>query len=258
MLRVYKSGRVELLEDQYSIQDTQPSIRRDPAMPNAAEGDMVLEIPSDKPILLNPAEVEQIFTCAKAEAQKTIDAANEQAKQLLDEAQRQVQAIQNSAAEQGRAQGRVLGYAEGAASKVASIEQCITMLEDWVASAEGELGGFMAQYESDLKWAVLEVCSKVLGRVIDRDELEMLDLVKETVDRARGAEWMDLHLSEQSVALIDRVGRELGPIRQLEIHGDDIPPGSCILDMPNGKLDASIDTQLQNLREYFASHNTNF
>lgn len=259
MLRIYKSGSVELCQESFNVVDfpiqyaSEQPLLKDPLTeePHAAPHlDGQTEISDDKPLLLDPKEVEAILRNAQLEADRILrkaeDTAQSARQAVLEDARVQAEEITRQAYLEGQARG----YAEGAAAKVTQIEELIAQLEETVARMEGSQSGFLAQYESDLRWMALELCSKVLHRTVERDELELLETVKDAVEQMRGAEWIDLHLSAQSTQLIERLQRELGSIRELEIIPDDLPAGSCLVDTPNLQLDASIDAQLENLKEY--------
>lgn len=254
MLRIYKSGNVELTGETFAVKGEVPK----PAhMASYAEGQGPQEellLSDEGPVILDPQAVEDIFRDAEEQAAKIITDARrkteEESQIARMNAQQEAIGIRNEAYLEGQSSG----FAEGAAAKVTEIEQCVSRLEQAVAEIEGQVSGFVAEYESNLKWAVAEVSSKVLGRIIERDEVELVELVKDAVDQVKNSEWIDLHLCRESTDLIERLQRELAPLRQLDIVPSDLPPGSCLLDIPSGKLDASIDTQMDNLKEYFRSH----
>lgn len=211
-------------------------------------------IADDTPVMLDPGAVEAIFNDAKAQAAQIIHEAEEHARAQGEIARITAEVANQEVRRAAYQEGQSTGYTEGAAAKVNQIEQCLTQMEELIGTMEGTLDGFITQYESDLKWAAAEIAGKVLHRIIQRDELELTEMVKLAVDQVKDQPWIDLHLSATATELIDRLGRELAPIRQLEIVPGDLPAGSCILDLPDGKLDASIDAQLENLRDYFKFH----
>lgn len=260
MLKVYKSGTVEISGERFAIRAELPQqqqTRMSPAVGQAttsAEQVDELVISDGAPVTLDPQAIETIFNDAYNQAAQIVAAAQQQASTELSAAREQARQEATELRSDAYREGQAQGYAEGAAAKVAAIEQTISRLEQVVAEIEGGFEGFVAEYESNLKWAVAEVSGKVLSRMIERDELELIDTVKTAVEQVRGAEWIDLHLARESTELIDRLKRELAPLTQLEIVPSDLPPGSCVLDIPSGKLDASIAAQLDNLCDYFRSH----
>lgn len=258
MLRVYKSDTVEVSDKNFDVEASTPELR-DYILSaysgdgGSADGDSHNSEPTltaDEVVaLLKKAEErgDQIIKEAQAraneEAEKILQAAREQA-------EREAQALRDRT--YGEAYNN--GTADGIKAKTRQVEGVITKLEETVVRIEGEMSGFIAQYEGDLKWAVLEVASKVLDKIIERDDMEMLEMVKAAVDTVKSSEWIDVHLSDEAVYLIDRLEREMAPMQYLTVVPEELPKGSCIIDVPSGRIDASIRTQLDNLKEYFAAH----
>ena len=145
--------------------------------------------------------------------------------------------------------------AEGARTQIAEIRGCISRLEEKVSQLEGAQAGFVAEYEQNLKWMALEIASKVLGKRIEEDDTEMASLVKEAVNTVWGAKWITVEISDAMPGLLDLLAKNLhladGGSR-VEVHPVQAPAGTCIIDTPSGLIDASVYTQLENLKEYFA------
>lgn len=258
MLKIYKSGAVELSEEHFAV-DTRGMDWLEHRTPNGEEGAETDEVSSgDMPSTYAADEMVNMLKAAEKRAgellQEARDKAAVEAEQILQSARQQ--AAQEAELLRGRTYEEAYnnGIADGIKAKTRQVEAVITQLESAVVRIEGELSGFIAQYEGDLKWAVLEVAGKVLDKVIERDDMEMLAMVKAAVDTVKNSEWIDVHLSDEAVYLIDRLEREMAPMKYLTVIPEDLPPGSCIVDIPSGRIDASIHTQLDNLKEYFASH----
>lgn len=147
------------------------------------------------------------------------------------------------------------GMAEGARDQANSLRDCMTSLIEGVSHLEGEQAGFMAEYEYNLKWLAWEIASKVLGRKLEEDETELVSLVKMAVASVKNAEWITVEVSEKMTGLLDTLSKEfrrLGDDR-VEIRGISGPDDTCIIDTPDGLIDASVYRQLENLRIYFAN-----
>lgn len=257
MLKIYKSGIVELLEENFTV-DTH-SIDWMEQLPAYGEGDAADTDGSEPP----PTDfaADEMVTMLKSAEKR----AEELMQEARDRAAAEAQEILNSARQQAVQEMELMraktyeeaynnGIADGIKAKTRQVEAVIAKLEDTVVRIEGEMSGFIAQYEGDLKWTVLEVAGKVLDKIIERDDLEMLAMVKAAVDTVKNSQWIEVHLSDEAVYLIDRLEREMAPMKYLTVIPEDLPPGSCIVDIPSGRVDASIQTQLDNLKEYFASH----
>lgn len=146
------------------------------------------------------------------------------------------------------------GLAEGTQKQVDNLKDCIAQLEDGIGKLAGEQAGFMAEYEYNLKWLAWEIASKVLGRKLEKDETELVSLVKMAVASVKNAEWITVEVSDKMTGLLDALTKEfrrMGDDR-IEVRGISAPEDTCIIDTPSGLIDASVYRQLENLRIYFA------
>ncbi|MEG2073852.1 MAG: FliH/SctL family protein [Angelakisella sp.] len=258
MLKVYKSDSVEVSEKSFHVENQTIELRdyilsaKENSENASDDGTSTLEP------MLTSDEVVALLKKAQERADQIIQEAQEKAEQNAE-------VVLQRAREQARVEAEDLrkrtyddaynnGTADGIKAKTRQVESVITKLEETVVRIEGEMSGFIAQYEGDLKWGVMEVASKVLDKIIDRDDMEMLEMVKAAVDTVKNSQWIEVHLSDEAVYLIDRLEREMAPMQYLTIVPEELPKGSCIVDVPTGRIDASIQTQLDNLKEYFAAH----
>lgn len=245
MLKIVKSGNVVLSSDVFTIQDKS----FDPYH-------MMEDTPSESEDTRSQEELDQ----AIAMKEIIIGNAMQEAERIKAQAMEQM-AIERAAmleqiaqeAEQTRQQAFLLGIQSGACAEVNTIAECIGNLELAISKIEGEQAGFMAEFESNLKWLALEISSKILRKRIEDDDNEMVGLVKAALNSVKNTEWVRLELSEEMGTLIDTMTQELRRTSEkpIEVHGIQAPPGTCIVDTPTGKVDASVYTQLANLKEYF-------
>lgn len=257
MHKIYKSGTIELSDEAVTVVDDSASLVSDTDGGEIKDGEILNSRTEDR-LDTERKAAKAIIEKANQHAAEIIKNAQssiaEQREQARQEATREAADIRAKAYNEGWADGQSKGYADGAAAKVSSIEQVLNELETMVTNIEGSVSGFITQYENDLRWAVAQVSSKVLGRLVDEDELELVELVKDAVEQVRNAEWINVHLCSDSVMLIERLERELAPLQHLEIVPDNLPPGSCIVDTPTIKLDASIQAQMENLKDYLSDY----
>lgn len=199
-------------------------------------------------------QAREIIQKAKEEAALIVNQANLQAKldhdRLLAQTTTELEEIKKQAYEEAFQQGMV----DGARQQADQILQCIKAIEDGISHLEGEQAGFVAEYEYNLKWLAWEIASKVLGHKIEQDETEMLSLVKAAVSSVKNADWIAVEVSDKMTTLIDRLNEELKRVGEgsIEVRGVSAPNDTCVIDTPSGMIDASVYSQLENLRIYFA------
>lgn len=199
-------------------------------------------------------EAEEILQQAREEASMIVSRAEVQSRldhdRLLEQTAAEMESIKRQAHDEAFQQG----LQEGLRTQVQKIEGFISRMEQSIAALEGEQAGFMAEYEYNLKWLAWEIASKVLGKRIAEDETEMVSLVKTAVASVKNAEWITIEVSEKMTGLVDQLARELKASgeERIEVRGIAAPEGTCVIDTPSNMIDASVYSQLENLRLYFA------
>ncbi|MEG0110739.1 MAG: FliH/SctL family protein [Oscillospiraceae bacterium] len=97
------------------------------------------------------------------------------------------------------------------------------------------------------------MAARILNKRIENDDTEMEALVKAAVNSVKNAEWIRVEIAETMTGLIDKVTQVLkqSDNTKVKVMGVTEPVGTCIVDTPEGRTDASVYTQLANLKEYF-------
>ncbi|MDD3429682.1 MAG: FliH/SctL family protein, partial [Oscillospiraceae bacterium] len=193
--------------------------------------------------------------------EEMIAQAVQESSRILEEAHTRLQADYEAMhkqaaqeAEQARQQAYMQGRAEGLQEQKAALAQCVQALQAGIAKMEGAQASFITGYEQDLKWLAIEIAEKVLCKKISQDETEMTQLIKNAVETVKNANWLTVEVSEQMPNLITALQQELqsaANAANIDVKSICAPRGTCIIDTPEGFLDVSIDTQLENLKDYF-------
>lgn len=113
---------------------------------------------------------------------------------------------------------------------------------------------YFESYSSELKFLTLEICQKVIGTAINEDSEALAGLVRQAVSKAKTADWCTVELSDRLSDLIAQLSKEFSSqsgSRQIEVVGVSSPIDSCILKTDEGVVDASVSTQLENIRLMF-------
>ncbi|MDL2219609.1 hypothetical protein LJC04_04685 [Ruminococcaceae bacterium OttesenSCG-928-O06] len=291
MPKIVRSGGIHFTDDVVKIRDIvptkQPPKKADPAaldiedqdgallsaeIDAAAEDEGFMPEETDEPALqMNAAAVapapeavrfgtaeqnalrEEIIQGAMAEAGRILEdavrGAEEQKAAALAGIQDEAERLRAAAAEEGRK--------EGFAAVVGDMQQAAGQLEAAIADFEGGRAGFEAEYETQLKWMALEIASKVLAKKVDEDDAVMADMVQKAVQSVRNEAWIRVEVSQEMVRLIDKLTEIYAGQPGIEISGVSTAPGTVQIETPSGLMDASLQTQLANLREYFTK-NSNF
>lgn len=198
----------------------------------------------------------------------------QQAELLLEQARHQAEMIVRDAAQRAqeeysatmhraemeaetlRAQAVQEGRAEGARTQVETIRTCIAGLEASISAMEGSQAGFVTEYEQNLQWVALEIASKLMNKKIQTDDAEMLELVKGAVNSVSGAKWISVEVSSEMPHLLEQLTECLQTAsanKKADVRPINAPYGTCLVETPEGIVDASLYKQIENLKEYFAA-----
>jgi flagellar biosynthesis/type III secretory pathway protein FliH len=170
----------------------------------------------------------------------------EQAQAIIEAAERQAEQIGREAAARGLADGREAGEQEILPAIVAFGEagQGLIVLEEQLVS----------RYTPEMVRLALEIAAKVIGRAVDEDPRIAADILERAKREVTDARQIRIWLNPQDHEVLSRlrpdlvkVGHEGG--RTIEVlQADDIGRGGCRLETEMGLVDATIPTQLAEIR----------
>ncbi len=175
----------------------------------------------------------RILRSANAEAEKITRTAHEKAEAL-------------------RTASRQEGYAEALRAKADEIDACIRRVDRVLAEMSERQSRFFADYDAELESLAVNVAEKILARRVEEDPTQMAELVMQAVGTVRTDDWITVELSDQLPELVGYLQKEYAAYlskRQVEFSTEDMPKGACLIQTATGVTDASIATQLGNLRE---------
>lgn len=192
---------------------------------------------------------EELIQGAMAEAgrilQDALKDAEEQKRQILEQAQAEAEQLRQQAAQQGRAEGRDTVLAE--------VKDAASRLEGAIAQYEGERAGYESEFEEQLKWMAIEIAGKVLAHKVAEDDSVLADMVNKAVQSVKSEPWIRVEVAQEMVRLVGRLTELYQQQANIEVSAIPAAPGTIQIETPSGVVDASLQTQLENLRSYFAS-----
>ena len=108
------------------------------------------------------------------------------------------------------------------------------------------------QVEEDLVRLSVAIARRILHREISIDPDALTGLVKAAFHRLDQREIHHVRTDPGSLAMVRKVAEGLGPASALEISSDPaLRPGSLLIETTRGHLDASIETQLNEIQRGF-------
>jgi flagellar assembly protein FliH len=188
-------------------------------------------------------EAEMIIEKARREAKiLTQQTENAQIEWEKTEKPKLIQRAFDEGYNEGTKQGQQQGYDE-AAEMIALAQQTITLAkEDYHKHLEASEGTIL-----DL---AIAVSGKIIGMKLQDSEETFMTIVKRAIKEARHFKDVQLHIHPVHYENLMAQKEELKAIFPKEIEfyiypDPDLTEGSCVIESENGRIDASVDSQLE-------------
>lgn len=179
---------------------------------------------------------EKLLALAQSEREALLQAATEEAEQIRERARRE-------------------GAEQGTREKKEEIEQSLKGMVSTLSELRKQQEAFFQESEQGLKLLAADIAEKLIEKKIEEDDTVLIGLVKQAVQSIRDADWISVEVSanlpQLAAALEKELGQETGGTR-LEVALRDLPDGGCWIQIPDGAVDASLATQVANLKEIFS------
>ena len=200
---------------------------------------------------------------AQLQAELIMNRAREEAEQLLQQAREQARQEQ----EEIRAGARDEGYREGYAQGIAkAMDDSVRDREATAARLEQEVQAFLQkatlareemllQTREELLDLCLSIAEKVVRVSLKSSSEVIVRMIQNATERMKRQEWVHIYISGCDARQLTRISPALtGTLGALSQHikvvpmGDD-EGGTCIVETPEEIVDASVSTQMSNIRD---------
>jgi flagellar assembly protein FliH len=230
-----------------------------PKAPPLADAEGGLDEEAQQHMLAEIAAKEQRASQLLKDAQVQADILHQQAQddydQKLKAAQTEIDTAREKARQAGHNEGWQAGHDEGAQAVRQEMQQQVdeaakkaekTMHDASIASVD-----YVQQAEEEIVSIAMSVVDKVLPQhFIDAPQV-ILPLVKEALLKVRDQQSVIVHVAPASYDIVLLARDEFhnlltGTDAKLEFAADEtLQPGDCIIETPNGSVDARLATQLE-------------
>jgi flagellar biosynthesis/type III secretory pathway protein FliH len=179
----------------------------------------------------------------EAADEQALAAAHRQAEQIRTEARRQAAAEARERLEQAlRA-----ATEEHAAAFQQAREQLLQELRDAYQQRLSEI-------EREMLSTIALMAEKVIRRKLETDDGIVLEVVREALSQAAGANQVTVRVSPADEPLVREAQQQLltaaGPVDDLQILADEqVLRGGCLVETERGRFDARVDSQLRLLSD---------
>lgn len=223
--------------------------------------------PIDNPI---SEEIEEALLIEESEAEKAIIAkAKEQANQILEDAKAQFEAEQQQIAiekerwqeeriqwvEQAKQEGYEIGYEKGLEAGKNEYIETIQKAEQIVLKANDVYSKQIEEAELEIVSIGLKVAEKIIGHELNENTHTWIEIVKRAIKEVRDQQNVKIYVHPNQFDLTLQHQEELKDlfqitdIRLLILPNDDLQEFACIVESPFGQIDATIDNQLNELKD---------
>lgn len=204
---------------------------------------------------------------ARVQAEAILATANLDAERIKEQAK--AEALAEAAAEIGelkeraRAEGYEQGYAEGMAQARAdgrlelerqAAEQA-EAVDRFLESAAHAKELVINQAEAEMRDLALTIAEKVIRVSLKSSADILLRMIETATEKHRRCEWVQIYIADCDARKLSLTAPEMTAalghlsdrVRIIPMADDE--SGTCIIEMPDEILDASVSTQMENIRE---------
>lgn len=178
---------------------------------------------------------------------------------LIEEAQGEIEEAKEKASQEGRREGFEAGKAEGrreAESDMAeAIKKANAQAEKTMHDAQLARRSYLEQAEDDVTSLAMQIVEKILPQhFIDVPQV-VLPEVQRALEKVKDQKEIIIHVAPQSYDIVLLARDELrsklsGAGADLTVKSDDsLVPGDCVIETPDGNVDARLKTQLSLIRQ---------
>ena len=196
------------------------------------------------------ALLEQKVQESERQAARIIESAMEEARLIEKTAYETMGARVEKAVKQGYADGYKLGHEDGQCAydeAIAKIGQFFTFL----SAQEDEM---LARFEDELYALVFDITKKIIHKEIANDDHAFFQIFDDAIANVRSSEWLTLTVADEEYEIATRnkslLFARLSNVADFKIvkaAGEE--KGVCLVETSRSIYDASIETQLEKIRE---------
>lgn len=207
---------------------------------------------------------------AKLQAEAIIRDARKEAEAYQEEARKAVEQELEELRDQARQDGYNSGYAQGMDDALkegrrqidAQSREQIQSVERFLEAAARERDRIFDDCREDMKDLALAIAEKVIRVSLKNSNDILLRMVDAATDTHKRCEWARIYVADSDLEgkaftvpeLTEQLGHVAERIRVIPMADDE--PGTCIVELPDVILDASVSTQLGNIKDLLSDIGT--
>lgn len=202
-------------------------------------------------------KMDEIVASANKKAEKLIQSASLQAQSIREQALLEKEAweqeklvIAEDAKHKGYSEGLILGKDQG----YIEYQETISRAKEIVHLAKEDYQKHIVSAEKTILNLGMKVAEHVIDQKLIENETVFLSIVKKVLKEARDYNEIQLHVNPDYYGFILSQKEDLLAIfpKEVDIYiypDEDISKQSCIIESANGRIDASVDSQLAEIKQ---------
>lgn len=200
---------------------------------------------------------DEFLNDAKQEAEMLLLDAKQKAQTIAAEIQLEREHWENQEKvmfiEQAQKEGYRQGVEDGIQKGYNEIAGEIAFAKEVVESSKKDYRQHIESSETVILNLAVKVAEKIIGHQLENDEVSFLSIVKRAIKEVRDYREVQLHIHPVQYLSILSHKEELMAIfpKDTELYifpDDELEENSCIIESEKGRMDASVDSQLQEIK----------
>ena len=203
-------------------------------------------------------QAEQLLAETAAACEAKRKEAQAQQESLLAEARKQAETIRAEAASAGREDGFAAGHAEGLATAREEEKQAVLKANAQAEKTLADAGEAEKAYVQQAEEEITDIALHVVGKVLPQHFIDVpqviLPLVRKALLKIKDQNEVIVHVAPAHYDLVMMARMEFQGLLEgeasLTVKSDaSLAPGDCVLESPNGNVDARLATQLDLIKK---------
>ncbi|KAB2337508.1 flagellar assembly protein FliH [Cytobacillus depressus] len=211
----------------------------------------------ESPAINLDVQAEEIIENARLEADALINNARQEAellRQQLEEKLQSFEAEKEQITLHAKEAGYNAGLEDGRQNGYLEYHEIIQSAQAIVESAKKDYRTHVESSEKEILEIGMKVAQKIIGKMIIDNEEDFLSIVKRALKEAREHEEIQLHIHPLHYDFLLANKYELKTLFPKEVDlfiypDDELTESSCIIESVNGRIDASVDSQLDEVKQ---------
>lgn len=238
----------EVFEEEEEVQEVEDAIEepKDESVPEPLAYDALLE-------KLEKREVE-----LKQNEKKILEEAQKSRDDIIKQAQQEAEEIKKTAFDDASKEGYQDGYNKAYEEHRVQMKEetaaFLLQVRDILQAYEEEKEALISQSVEELKELSIAIAEKVIQVSLKTSGEIIKKMIVTATNKMKHKEWVKIYISKSDSSLIVQSNADLlDAISHLSEHikvivMEDSAPGTCIIELPDQIIDASANTQIENIR----------